>query len=83
MTTKNLVTESGEMISELKRIKPTFNNSDFVKDPFYYIILNTANDYSSSFLIVINQWSDFLFGVFSHFFNLFSQTISKLKIYER
>ena len=50
MTTKNLVTESGEMISELKRIKPTFNNSDFVKDPFYYIILNTANDYSSSLI---------------------------------
>ena len=82
MTTKNLVTESGEMISELKRIKPTFNNSDFVKDPFL-IFLNTANDYSSSFLIVINQWSDFLFGVFIHFFNLFSQTITKLKIYEK
>ena len=82
MTTKNLVTESGEMISETKRHNQPFNNSDFVKDPFSYI-LNTANDYSSSFLIVINQWSDFLFGVFSHFFNLFSQTISKLKIYER
>ena len=82
MTTKNLVTESGEMISETKRHNQPFNNSDFVKDPFSYI-LNTANDYSSSFLIVINQWSDFLFGVFSHFFNLFSQTISKLKTYER
>jgi len=82
MTTKNLVTESGEMISELKRLHIPFDNSDFVKDPFSYI-LNTANDYSSSFLIVINQWSDFLFGVFSYFFNLFSQTISNLKIYER
>ena len=82
MTTKNLVTESGEMISKLKRLDIPFNHLDFVKDPFL-IFLNTANDYSSSFLIVINQWSDFLFGVFSHFFNLFSQTISKLKIYER
>jgi hypothetical protein len=54
MTTKNLVTESGEMISELKRIKPTFNNSDFVKDPFCYIILKTANDYSSSFYLEAN-----------------------------
>ena len=29
-------------------------NSDFVKDPFYYIILNTANDYSSSFYLEAN-----------------------------
>ena len=50
MTTKNLVTESGEMISELKRLHIPFDNSDFVKDPFCYIILKTANDYSSSLI---------------------------------
>lgn len=49
MTTKNLVTESGEMISRTKRHKQPFNNPDFVKDPFSYI-LNTANDYSSSLI---------------------------------
>ena len=50
MTTKNLVTESGEMISELKRHKQPFNNSDFVKDPFFQYVLKTANDYSSSLI---------------------------------
>ena len=54
MTTKNLVTESGEMISELKRIKPTFNNSEIVKDPFFLNVLKTANDYSSSFYLEAN-----------------------------
>ena len=49
MTTKNLVTESGEMISKLKRLDIPFNNSDFVKD-FFFNILNTANDYSSSLI---------------------------------
>ena len=53
MTTKNLVTESGEMISKLKRLDIPFNHLDFVKDPFL-IFLNTANDYSSSFYLEAN-----------------------------
>ena len=54
MTTKNLVTESGEMISKLKRINQPFNYLDFVKDPFLYDVLKTANDYSSSFYLEAN-----------------------------
>ena len=54
MTTKNLVTESGEMISKLKRLDIPFNHLDFVKDPFFQYVLKTANDYSSSFYLEAN-----------------------------